>query len=233
VTVSGSGSPTTVQWQISAPGASASLAPPPATARSLDAALRSNPFSSLQPSLQPVDVLLSDKPPSSPDALEAALHAWYDSVAPTIADRDELTAVSHYVRATISHLKLTDCRHVLEYHRACASAAAKGLYYPGLHGDVYPLAYAQHIGPHLFSSKARSQRDWPGIAKGKPNNKRKADHSSAGESTARCDLPGHGAHTLAECFTRHPELRLQKGDGKTAPPASKRKKKSAHDDREE
>ena len=51
------------------------------------------------------------------------------------------------VRATIGHLKRTDCRHVLDYHRSCATAGAKGLYHPFRDGDVYPLAYAQHIGP--------------------------------------------------------------------------------------
>ena len=228
----GRNSPTTVQ--ISSPGspaASNARPPSPATAaRPLPTPPPANPFATLQKSLQPVDLLASDRAPSSPEAMEVALHAWWDSIAPSIEDRRELEAIGHYVRATIGHLKRTDCRHVLDYHRSCATAGAKGLYHPFRDGDVYPLAYAQHIGPYLFSAKgpSRSSRDW--APKGGKDRKRKADSSTS--DAARCDLPGHGAHTVAECYTRHPELRVMKGEGQRGAPSSAKKRKAAADEKD-
>jgi hypothetical protein len=167
--------------------------------------------------------------------MEAALYAWLDSLAATVEDRRELAAIGRYVRTTVQHLKLVDCRHVLQYHRACASAGATDLYHPLQDGDIYPLAYTMHITPHLFSTRGfnRSQRGGPakgGSRKRKPEGAQVADFNGSSRS---CDLPGHSSHTPAECFTRHPELRTtQKGDGKRAGPPSAKKLKAADDDKD-
>jgi hypothetical protein len=165
--------------------------------------------------------------------MEAALHAWLDNITPSIDDRNELAALGLYVRTTVQLLKLVDCRYVLQYHRACASAAELGRYHPLHDGEVYPLAYSMHITPHLMSGKSfnRSQRDWP--SRGGKGRKRKAEGSPSRDSSPRCTLPGHGSHTVAECYTRHPELRpTQKGDGKRPSSSSAKKSKAADDAKE-
>jgi hypothetical protein len=162
--------------------------------------------------------------------MEAALYAWLDCLTSSVEDRLELAAMGRYVRTTVQLLKLVDCRHVLHYHRACASAGATGLYHPHRNGDIYPLAYSMHISPYLHSARGfnRSQRDGP--AKGGKGRKRKAAGAEGADSSSRCDLPGHSGHTPAECYTRHPELRTtQKGDGKRAGSASEKRTTTADD----
>ena len=156
VRVSGHNSPTTVR--ISSPGSSAtddsaqaSPSPFPPTS-----AIGDRHFTTLQPSLQPVDLLSSDKAPSSADAMEDALNAWLDSLSVTLEDRGELAAVALYVRRSIQLLKLVDCRYVLQYHRTCASAGATGLYHPKRDGEIYPLGLLHvHRPQPLFLSSLR------------------------------------------------------------------------------
>ena len=210
----GRNSPTTVQ--IGSPGSpSAVISSPSSSAigrvrHPVRLATRHNLLANLQPSLQPIDLLASEKAPSTPAALEAALYAWYDKVAPTYENREELMAVDQYVRATINHLKIADCKHVLEYHRHCASAANLGQYDPFTDGPIYALALALHITPNIGRGSNRFQREWPARGRDK---KRKADPTSASD-TASCDLSGHSGHTMAQCYTRHPELRKTKKEQK-------------------
>ena len=209
----GAYSPTTVQ--ISSPGSPITInSPPESSSTAARLATRptasTNPFARLQKSLRPVDILASDKAPSTPEALETALHAWFDEVSPEISDRRELTAVSQFVRATIGHLKVVDCKHVLDYHRACATATEVGLYDTLRDGAIYPLAFSVHIAPYLSTrNSGRTQRDWPARNTGR---KRKA--ADASDSTTPCHLPGHGGHMSAKCYTLHPELRPAKDAAK-------------------
>jgi hypothetical protein len=156
----------------------------PATALHSTATTVDDLFAHVQQSIRPVDILLSDKPPASADAMEAALYAFLDSHSPLETNPVAREAIERYVRKTIQLLKLVDHRHVLAYHLECVSASAKRRYCPLLHGEVYPLAYTVHITPNT-RGPSRTQRD-------RPDRKRKAGPASADPSSP-CDYRGTAA----------------------------------------
>jgi hypothetical protein len=226
--VVGSGDHSPITIQTTSAGASATNRPSPGPT-SLPTR-RSDLFRGSPAALRPIDPRASDKPPSSTAAVEALLYAWYDGeCAGSTLTHEETAAIELYIRATLAHLKVTDHRHVLDYHRMCIAASAKGLYDPLSGGDTYPLAYSRHIGPNLFSAKGNSRPPRAWQSKGANATKRKAATAQAPESSTRCDLPGHANHTIAECYSRHPELRKPKQSATPAPA----KKRKASDDKED
>lgn len=190
----------------------------PATALHSTATTVDDLFAHVQQSIRPVDILLSDKPPASADAMEAALYAFLDSHSPLETDPVAREAIERYVRKTIQLLKLVDHRHVLAYHLECVSASAKRRYSPLLHGEVYPLAYTVHITPNA-RGPSRTQRD-------RPDRKRKAGPASA-DPSGPCDYRGHSGHTVAECRSRNADLRPQQGPGKRGTQAAPKQKPAA------
>ena len=188
-----------------------------------------DPFSSLQLSLQPVDLMASDKAPSTPDALEAALYAWLDSLAPTATKADH-AAFDRSVRTTVGHLKVADCRRVLDYHRACASASKDKLYHPVRDGPIYGVAFARHIGLALALPKGntRKNRDRQPNPPSGTGRKRPAARGGSTDPEAACYMDGHGSHTNAECRSQHPLLRTApKSDGQRQAPAAKKPRETA------
>ena len=167
----------------------------------------------LAPNVRPVDPLLSDKTPSTPEALKTALFAWYDQCKSGIVDRDELDATELYIRTTLGFLDITDTRHVLDYHLACAAAAYDGKFDKRRDGAVYGVAYAMHIGPFL-AARGGSRN-----AHGPRGGKRKERE----QSPSHCPLPGHVGHSAERCYTTHPNLRPGASDSKDRTAASERK----------
>ena len=173
-------------------------------------------FHSLASNVRPVDPLLSDKTPSTPEALRTALFAWYDQCK-TIVDRFELDAMELYIRTTLRFLDIVDTRHVLDYHLACAAAAYDGKYDKQRDGAVYAVAYSMHIGPFLGA------RGGGRNARGPRGGKRKDMESSP----PGCPLPGHAGHSADRCYTTHPNLRPSSLDSKNRSAASEHKSEAA------